>query len=73
MRTIDIKSITTGKIVARYHYWNSEQVKKFAADALPSGEYLLQSTNSMASKPRISKKSWESAEKFTVAEAIANQ
>ena len=66
MRTIEIKAAATGKIVARYHWYNAQQAKEKALSDLPIGEYLLQGTNSMACKPRISRKAWESAEKFAV-------
>ncbi len=66
MRIVEIKSVETGRVVARYHWYNTSQAKEKALDTLPSGEYLIQGTNSMACKPRISRKAWQSAEKFEV-------
>jgi hypothetical protein len=72
MRTVEVKSIATNKIVQRCHFWDFEQVKQKVSDFLPSGEYLIQGTNSSACKPRISRKAWESAEKFTVGKDATN-
>ena len=66
MRTIQIKNIATNKVVAEYHFYSLDTAKKMALESfLPSGDYLIQGTNSSACKPRVSRKAWESAEKFT--------
>lgn len=66
MRTVEVKSVSTNKVVIRSHFWFIEQVKEKALKTLPSGEYMIQGTNSMSCKPRISRKAWESAERFVV-------
>jgi len=68
MRTVEVKSVATKKVVSRSHFWSFEDVKKKLSDTLPNGEYLIQGTNSMTCKPRISRKAWESAERFTIGE-----
>lgn len=66
MRTVEIKNANTGKVVIRVHYWSIDQVIQKWGKSLPSGDYLIQGSNSMACSPRISKKAWEQAERFTV-------
>jgi hypothetical protein len=66
MRTVEVKSVATNITVTRCHFWSFEQVKQKVSEFLPSGEYLIQGTNSSACNPRISRIAWESAEKFTV-------
>jgi len=66
MRTIEIKSIQTGKVVARGHFWSFDQFQEM--QNLPSGDYLIQGTNSMSCRPRISAKHWGLAKKFTIPE-----
>lgn len=66
MRTVEVKNVNTNEVVIRSHFWSIEQVKENSLKTLPSGEYLIQGTNSMSCKPRISKKAWESAERFVV-------
>jgi hypothetical protein len=68
MRTVEVKSVTTNKVVSRCHFYSFEAVKEMLLGKLPSGEYLIQGTNSMACKPNISRKAWESAERFTIGE-----
>ena len=66
MRTVKVKSIATNKIVCGCHFLSLEQVRQQVSEFLPPGEYLIQGTNSSACNPRISRKAWESAEKFIV-------
>ncbi len=64
MRTIEIKSLDSDKIVWRGHYWNFAQAKERAQ--LMPGSYAIQGTSSGACSPRITSKQWQSAETFTV-------
>jgi hypothetical protein len=69
MRTIDIKDLSTDKIVARYHYWSAAQAREKAIATLPAGRYALQGTNSGS----VSRKAWESAEEFVVSPKKINR
>jgi hypothetical protein len=66
VRTVDIKDLSTDKIVARYHWRYVSEVIEKAATILPPGRYAIQSTNSGSSRPRISRKAWKSAQEFIV-------
>ena len=66
VRTVDIKDLSTDKIVARYHWRYVSEAMEKAAAILPPGRYAIQSTNSGSIRPRISRKAWESAQEFTV-------